>query len=186
MAAFSGDSSISAFSQPASATFQQPAPVQASNKEEDDYLTEQRKILEAFEKKKQSQEVITQQKNVVPNPLNPPAGKQHQQSAKSPFAPSKPFAAPTQPAQQPTLNGSASTNNKPSDDLLMLGSTSNAFSVQSTMPSSDFASAFNSTLSYGKIPDMVWFLKLRTQPESPLMYRSSFSPNKRNKNSNLV
>eukprot|EP00111_Clytia_hemisphaerica_P024225 TCONS_00071377-protein len=152
--AFSGDSSISAFSQPASATFQQPPPVQASNKEESDYLTEQRKILEAFEKKKQSQDVVVQQNNVVPNPLNPPASKQHQQSVKSPFAPSQPFAAPSQPAQQPTqqptLNGSASTNNKPSDDLLMLGGSSNAFSVQNTMPSSNFASAFNSTPSYGQ------------------------------------
>lgn len=155
--AFSGDSSISAFSQPASATFQQPPPVQASNKEESDYLTEQRKILEAFEKKKQSQDVVVvQQNNVVPNPLNPPASKQqHQQSVKSPFAPSQPFAAPSQPAQQPTLNGSASTNNKPSDDLLMLGGSSNAFSVQNTMPSSNFASAFNTTQSYGKISEII-------------------------------
>ena len=150
LAAFNGDSSVNAFSQPASAAFQPP--VQGTNKEENDYLTEQKKILEAFEKKKHNQDTLFKQSGFVPSPLNPPAGKQH--AAKpvnsSAFNSSPPVAQPF--GQSSQTNGN--TNNiKPSNDLLMLSNNSQTTSF--TMSTPNFSSGFNQTSSYGNPSNLV-------------------------------
>lgn len=148
MAAFSGDSSVSAFSQPASATFQQP-PVQGTNKEENDYLAEQKKMLESFEKKKQqesAQNTSFKQTSFVPSPLNPPAGKQQvtKPAASMAFNSSPPAGQPF--GQQSGTNGNVN-DTKPSNDLLMLSNNSQATSF--TMSTPNFSSGFNQTSSYG-------------------------------------
>lgn len=149
LAAFSGDSSVSAFSQPASATYQPP--VQGSNKEENDYLAEQKKMLEAFEKKKQTETVEAnsfKQTSFVPNPLNPPAGKQ--QATKPAAAISFNSSAPvSQPFGQLSGTNGNSSSSKPSNDLLMLSNNSQATSF--TMSTPNFSSGFNQTSSYGDL-----------------------------------
>ena len=143
LAAFNGDSSVNAFSQP-SALQQQQQTLQGNTKEENDYIMEQRKILETFEKKKQDGQIIQQQRNVVPNPLSPPAGKQSVSA----------FSTP-QPVAQPTTNGAmSSTNSKPSDDLLMMGSSSAAIfqPTQQNSMTNNFT-PFNGQSGYGRTID---------------------------------
>jgi len=81
----------------------------------------------------------------VPNPLNPPAGKQQ-----------TPSFSMTQPVVQPTTNGAiSSSNSRPSDDLLMMHNSSAAIfqpTQQNTMTNN--FTPFNNSSGYGRISEL--------------------------------
>ena len=131
MATFNADTSINTFSHQPSTS------ITSSNQEEDDYLREQKRLFQEFEKKKQEKEHGSQQRN-APSPLNPPASK--------PLSQQITF---TKMTTNTTSNGPAATNAsiKPSDDLLLLSNTSSSASFQTQ---NNFATNFNnSTPAFG-------------------------------------
>lgn len=140
LAIFNADTSINTFSHQPTTT---NTPTSTA---EDDYIREQKRMLEKFEKKKQGKQQGSEQSSTVPNPLNPPApnAKHH------PTTPLSQQITFTKMTTNPSaVNGStaAASSAKPSDDLLMLSANTTPslpFQNQNT-----FNANFNNTSAFG-------------------------------------
>lgn len=140
LATFNADTSINTFSHQPKTT---NTPTSTA---EDDYIREQKRMLEEFEKKKQEKQQGSEQRSTVPNPLNLPAPttKHHSTTILS-----QQITFTKMTTNPSAVNGTTATasSTKPSDDLLMLSAnTTPSLPFQNQ---NNFNANFNNTSAFG-------------------------------------